>query len=217
MTWIIALLSLRAVLALTRAFLPPNNPHAHRQTDTLAVSMRYFSRWFLEDNLRQPLLPAVLNAGDAYGIMRMELPLLNLLGAPAFALGPDLGQIAACIIVFTWHALLLFANYRVWRHIQIGNINAGIAVLLLPLLSIGDQYYSRYMPDVTAMSLVLLAIGLSWHRPRLFWSTILAAVGMSIKPPAVALFGLLLLRPKWWEWLVWPRPWVSIALLAPAL
>lgn len=212
-----ALLTVRVAFGIYRAFLPPNNPHAHRQTDTLAVSLRYFSRWFIEDDAKMPLLPAVLNAGDTSGIMRMEFPFVNLLGAPGFFAGPHTGQAMACLIIFAFHALLLLANIRIWRDTKICGIPMRLALLLLPIFSLTDQYFTRYMPDITALLLVLSAIGLSWEKPRFCFSVALASLGLLIKPPAVAMFGLLLAQGNLWRVIRQNLLWVGAALVAPVL
>ncbi len=214
------LLVMRTAAALYRAFIPPGNPHAWRQFDTLGVSARYFSRWFLENETRYPLLPAVLNSGDAYGIMRMELPLVNLLGAFGFFAGPDFGQTLACLLLFTLHGLLLWFNYRVWYSIDIAGIPMRMAILLLPVFSLTDQYFSRYMPDVTAILLVLAAIGLTWNTasmPRYSVAIVLASLGMLIKPPAVAMFGILLAQPNMLRMFRQNTLWVCVSLVAPLL
>ncbi len=84
------------VLAVGAGFdFPP--PHEWRQTDTMGVAMRYFSRWFLEADRSWPWLPAALSTGHDLGIGPQEFPLLNLLGEPLFALGPLWGKVAACL------------------------------------------------------------------------------------------------------------------------
>src|SRR4051812_35303279 len=94
---ILTLLALRFGALLFGAFLPLGFPDVWRQITTLGISMRYWSRWNLEPGAEHLLLPAVLDSGDGQGFMPMEFPILNLLTAPFFAMGPYWGRVGAIL------------------------------------------------------------------------------------------------------------------------
>ena len=60
----------------------------------------YWLRWTQESDLQYPLLPAVLTAGDKYGITPTEFPILTLLTAPLFGLGVEWGRVVAQLFIF---------------------------------------------------------------------------------------------------------------------
>jgi hypothetical protein len=105
----LGLSAIRLLSLIATSFLSLTPPHLWRQIDTLSVSLRYYLRWFVESG--SPLfLPAVLNSGDSLGIMPMEFPLLNILFAPAFGLGPYYGKVL-CLIAY----VLFVFGFSLWN------------------------------------------------------------------------------------------------------
>lgn len=192
-----------AILAIA-AFLPFGLPHMHRQSDTLGVSMRYWSRWTVEAASHHPLLPATLVSGDQEGILPTEFPLLNLVTAPCFALGTWTGRYAARLLLLAAVLALTLYNARAWRGRFVDGVDAGRAMLAVPLVSFAMPVVGRFMPDYLAMILVCLAVGLSWDGKRPSAALALAALGLLVKPTAVTALGLCLFRPRaawrasWW-------------------
>jgi hypothetical protein len=189
------LVGARFAVLFARAFLPLGLPEIWRQTDTLGVALRYWLRWTVELNPGPRLLPAILNSGDTLGIMPMEFPLLNLISAPFFALGSRAGQTGALLFLFALSLALTIANVRLWRGKLVAGVDAGTAMWLLPLVSIGADWVGKFMPDYPAMLLVLIAVGLSWEKDRPGISGLLAALGLLMKPTSVVVFALWLVRP----------------------
>ncbi len=194
--WIKYLIGLKVAVAILAAFSPFVHPHIIRQTDTMAVALRYWMRWTLETDLQYPLLPAVLTAGDSYGITPMEFPFLNLITAPFFALGADWGKTLSALFVIILYLSLTYALSRVWRGIKLFGVDAGEAIWLMLIFGVSQMYWGRFMPDYLAFSLVLLAVGLSFKEINIKASLPLAALGLLIKPPAIIAMGILLIEPK---------------------
>jgi hypothetical protein len=201
---ILGLVTFRWCVLFLRAFLPLTLPEIWRQIDTLGVSLRYWTRWNVDHDFS--LLPAVLNSGDSRGIMPMEFPLLNIIAAPAFSLGPWLGVAAAQCILFSLLLILVVVNARVWRGVQIYAIDAENAMWMLPIFSFGAVWGGKFMPDFLSVLLVVLAVGISWKEEKPFLSGALGALGMLIKPTSAVVLIILLLRQKLkWRWMsLWP-------------
>jgi hypothetical protein len=206
------LVLLRFLFAFIRTFFPPILPHAHRQVDTLGVSLRYWNRWNFEPTLQHPLLPAVIDRGENYGIQAMELPIFNLVTAPAFALGPFKGMMLAQFIYLMICVGLWLISLRVYKNIRIAGISAHDAIFVLPIVSLGGLYLGRFMPDFISMMLVLISIGLSWQQPRILASVLLASLGLMLKPPSVIVFGLLLLHEDPRRSIRQSLPWVVLSV-----
>jgi hypothetical protein len=213
---VILMLFRYSVLAVS-AFLPLSFPDVWRQVVTLGVSMRYWSRWTVEEATLHPLLPAVLDSGDTQGIMPMEFPILNLATAPFFALGPHLGRAFAILFYNSVMFSLVWVNARIWRGKQVKGIDAFPAMLLLPIFSIGMQWSGKFMPDFLSILLVCISIGLSWTQDRPIRSFLFAALGLLMKPTAVIVYLLFLLHPKkirkWASSSLWGIPAVGITLV----
>jgi hypothetical protein len=177
------------------------HPHIWRQVDTLAVSARYWNRWSVETVDFAHWIPAVLNSGDTRGIMPMEFPLLNLLGAPFFIFGPTWGQVAAIFVHGLVCIAVTWATSRAWHRggdskIFFFGISAEEIVLWIPVVSVSVQSFTRFMPDYLSAMLVLWAIGLSWDRKnRKGLSLLLASLGLLMKPPSVIVFAIFFLSP----------------------
>jgi hypothetical protein len=191
--WIYALLVLRFAMLGIRAFLPLGYPDIWRQVDTLSVSLRYWMRWTIEPAASSPwvsLLPAVLASGDGNGIMAMEFPLLNLLGAPFFAFGPYWGRSLAVLVVNALALTATLAHARVWKGERLAGIPAWPVMLLLPVYSFSLTWSSKFMPDYLSVLLVGMALGLSWRRPGA--SFLLGALGLLMKPTSIVVYALAL-------------------------
>ena len=183
------------VLAIS-SFLPLSFPDVWRQVITLGISMRYWSRWALETGIHHPLLPAVLDSGDTQGIMPMEFPILNLITAPCFALGPHLGRGCAILLYNFLMFSLVLLNAKIWKGKKIVGIEPFSAMLLLPLFSIGLHWSGKYMPDFVSVLLLCIATGLSWtdNRPRR--SFVAATLGMLMKPTSIIVLALFLAHQR---------------------
>jgi hypothetical protein len=65
---------LKLALLTLACFTPFTHPHIVRQTDTMSVALRYYLRFFVEEGGHHHFLPALLSAGDQYGLAPMEFP-----------------------------------------------------------------------------------------------------------------------------------------------
>lgn len=179
-------------------FLPFSLPHTVRQTDTMGVSFRYLHRWSLEKDFS--LLPAVLNSGKGQGIQAMELPVLNILTAPSFVFGIDLGRVVARFALFFIVTGFTFLAYRWWEEKKIMEVEVRQGFFLLPIVGVTAIYFHRFMPDYLAFGFVLCSMGVLFQniKTRYLWGFFFSAIGMMIKPPVVIAFAplLLLLSPK---------------------
>ncbi len=206
-------LAARFFVLAVASFLIWSPPHIHRQSDTLGVALRYWSRWTKEPASRLPLAPAVLNSGDNEGILATEFPALNLVTAPFFALGIRAGYTASRLFVCLLVLFLVLANSHAWKGVRLSGIDAERAMLLLPLFSFSAFYAGHFMTDFIAVLLVTFAVGASWDRDRPFASYFLCALGLLLKPTSVTVLALLLVDrgwPKRWRWIV---PALATALL----
>lgn len=196
----IALLTIRFFCALIYCFLPLNYPHLWRQTDTMAVAMRYWLRWTAEPSAPYLLLPAILNSGDTMGLMPMEFPLLNILTAPFFMFGPYWGRVGANIFLCFLLLFLVLVNYKIWKKFHFGKINAGYAILLLPMFSFANPVAFRFMPDFLSFLLCLMALGFGWNKEnsqkKRIACFLLSSLGLLLKPTTIAIFFLILLQDK---------------------
>jgi hypothetical protein len=190
--WLIAL---KVVVVSVMIMLPLNLPHVWRQVDTLAVAMRYWQRWTIGSD-PHPLWPAVLNSGDYFGYMGMELPLVNLMAAPFFAAGPMAGTKISMFALFGLNIILWLLALRVWRGISIGCIDVARALRWLPLIGISAINFGRFLPDTAAMLFCLSGCGLVWKNRLNPIGLGLMAVGTLIKPTACVTFAVLLLKPE---------------------
>ena len=204
--WIYILLTFKYVSLMFRGALPFTGPETHRQYDTMGVSMRYASRWFLEtfpDHYtfaQKYLLPAVLNAKDHFGIVPMEFPLMNLLAAPFFFFGHEYGRILAYMWIMTIIFSLTIFNACQWKKHRLLGLNAYPAFLLLPLFSLGLHWSSKFMPDYFSLLLLCSGISFTWGlslSPKNFsLSVLLCTLGVLMKPTSVTVFGLYLANTK---------------------
>jgi hypothetical protein len=209
-------LMLRAFSAIINCFLPFDLPHIIRQTDSIAVSMRYWSRWLYEDHLQYPLYPAVLNSGQSYGFMPMEFPLLAIVTAPFHFFGPYFGKVFCCLFICFLILYFIYLNFKIWKDIEILGLNAGNMILLMPIFSFSASISWRFMPDFTSLLLCLTAVGLTWNRVTYVKPFLLATLGLLLKPVTIILFPIYLLNKnllKNISNLIWIIPSILIALL----
>lgn len=189
----------RCFFASVALFLPLGHPHVWRQIDTLGVSLRYWLRWTVEAPSSWPLLPAVLHSGDGSGIMAMEWPLLNILAAPLFEFGPALGTALARALVLALNISLVLWNLRIWRGQSPGGVEASRSFRWMPLIGLGLVFFPKFIPDATAMLLVLAATGFLYQRKSPGLATMLLLSGFLMKPTSVIVLALLLLAPRIWD------------------
>lgn len=192
------ILSLRIVAGAIHSFFPVTSPHIWRQTHTLSVAMRYWSRWFIEQDGLPWWFPAVLESRDTVGIMPMEFPFLGMVTAGSFFFGPFWGKTVIHLLHLSLMTGLIYANYRVWKGKKILGFDGSLMVLLSGCFSFGAPFFAKFIPDPFAMLLVLWACGLSWEK-RSFLGFVLAALGLLMKPPTVTTFAIFLLHPLPWR------------------
>jgi hypothetical protein len=183
----------RCFFACVALFLPLGHPHVWRQMDTLGVSLRYWLRWSVESPSPWPLLPAVLHSGDSSGIMAMEWPLLNIVAAPLFALGPAWGTALARGLVLALNIALLLWNMKIWKGQTPGGIDASRSFRWMPLIGPGLVFFPKFIPDVVAMLFVLAGTGFLYQKKARGWASLLLLSGLLMKPTSVIVLALLLL------------------------
>lgn len=207
---------IRAFAACINSFLPFDLPHIIRQTDTMAVAMRYWSRWVYEPYTENLLYPAVLNSGQSYGFMPTEFPILTMVTAPFFLFGPYLGKIFACLFMCFLVLYLTYINLKIWKNIKILEISAFNMILLFPIFSFSASIGWRFIPDFISVQLCLIAIGLTWNKTSYIKPFILTLVGLLLKPVTVILFPLYLLNKNIFKSiynLIWLLPAVLLSFL----
>jgi len=207
---------IRALTAVLRPFLPFDMPHVWRQVDTIAISIRYWMRWTVENELRHPLVPAVLNSMDGYGLMPMEFPVVNLLGAPFFALGPGLGQSAAVAFLIAIHFAFTWVCYLQWRTKKVFGFEIGNTFLLIPVLGISGVFVTKFMPDTLAMLILLSGVGLLWDRKSI-WGMLLVSLGLLIKPSSVIVLILIVMQDVSWKERIKNVAWTIPAFICAGL
>jgi len=207
------LLALRFIEGLVMAFYPYPGPHFWRQTDTLSVGIRYAQRW--QEGLTgwDFWLPAMLNSGETSAIMPMEFPFYNFLLGLGYLVSWENGPLYASLIAFGWSLLLWGAILWVWRNHDIWGIPAWRVWLLLPLLGQSGLYFTKLMPDFTAMAFLLLACGVVWddEKEHPWIAGGLATLGLLIKPPVCILLALLFLKKTKWAFLR-QALWIIVSL-----
>ena len=196
---LIILFLIRALAAFIYCFLPFDMPHVVRQTDTLAVSIRYWSRWAYEPNLGNQFIPAVLNSGASYGYMPSEFPFMTIITAPFFYFGPYWGKVLACLFIWLIVFTLTLINLKIWRNIYICGLSAFSAMLLLPMFSFSASISWRFIPDFIAVQLCLVAVGLTWEKNQIIKPFFLTLVGLLLKPVTIIVFPLYLTHKNIWQ------------------
>jgi hypothetical protein len=204
----------RCFFALVAVFLPLGHPHVWRQMDTLGVSLRYWLRWTVEAKSPWPLLPAILHSGDSSGLMAMEWPLLNLLAAPLYFAGPSWGTTLARALVFVLNISLVLWNIRLWHGLTPGGVNAARSWRWMPIMGLGLVFFPKFIPDATAMLLVLAATAYLYQQKNFRVATLLLLCGFLMKPTSVIVLALLLLAPRLWPTLSKAAPAVGLAFAA---
>jgi hypothetical protein len=210
------LFTIRALGALIYCFTSIDLPHAIRQTDTLSVAIRYWSRWFYEFHDPHPLIPALLNSGTSQGYMPSEFPIQTLLSAPFFYFGPYYGKVLSCLFVWSIVTFLIIINVKIWKKINICEINGASLMLLIPLVSVTTQLSWRFMPDFIAFQLCLVAIGMTWDKNISIKPFFLSLIGLLLKPITILTFAIYLLHSKLLKKtynLLWLLPAISLAYL----
>lgn len=214
--WLFTFAVIKIAISVVACFTYFSTPHHWRQADTMGVTLRYWLRWTVEPELQHPFLPAVLTAGDAYGIAPMEFPILNILLAPLFFFDLEWGRTLTRLVLLLINISLLWISYRVW-HQHLGVQIAKLSHLFLVLNGLSFLYIDKFMPDFTSFILVLVAMGYSWDKPSIK-SFLPAALGLLIKPTSIIVFLLFLRRPfkellrDFSGYAVWGIPAVGLAL-----
>lgn len=196
------------------AFLPPSLPGVWRQTDTLGVALRYWLRWTVEQGVLVPLFPAVLNSGDQSGIMPMEFPVLNLVSAPLFALGPFWGRVLSMLVVLLIVHGLIFLNFKVWKKSAMDSFG----FFLMAIATFSSGWTGKFIPDFISVLLVLLGVGWSWTKTSPIKSCLSCGLGILMKPTSIVVMALYLAHPKAWartkENVIWKNLiWGGVAVV----
>jgi hypothetical protein len=197
--------------------LPLSNPHTHRQTDTLGITLRFWSRWMAteEPGFWMRLFPVALNSADSFGYVVTEAPLLNWVLAPWFALGPYWGSVGARLTLLTLVFACLAACARNWRGMAWHGVPLSRVAWFFPLFSLGAVYSGKFIPDTLATVALLAAVSRGWTRPAFAVSFLLAATGLLIKPTSVVVLAWVFLHPDRFSFRRWS--WVPLALVVGAV
>lgn len=212
---LLGLSGLRVMSALFLSFTYFSGPHVIRQIDTLGVSLRYYMRFLEGESLSTFLLPAVLSAGDSFGISPMEFPFLNFLLFPFFSVNTNFVRFIHLLILFG----LTLLNFKIWKGVEKEGVKIDSLFLFLPIYSISQVYIDKFMPDYLAFVLICLAMGmrLGDKKYHCFFAFLFASLGLLIKPPVVVAFGPLLFlmdfRQLGKEILKWIMPAFVISIL----
>jgi hypothetical protein len=190
---VVTFLVVRMIGSLLHAFAPVTKPHMWRQVDTMGVALRYARRWTIEADDFAWWIPSVLNSGDTRGIMAMEFPLVNMLGALGFLVAGhdvDLGRMLAQLFLMVFITALIFWNWKVWSKTS---MLVARGVLFASCLGFATPFTAKFMPDLTAMLLATLGVGMIVSRRLL--GVVLLGLGTLVKPTAAPVVGLVCLLP----------------------
>ena len=215
-SFVYAVLAVRFIGAIATIFFPITTPHTWRQVDTMATALRYARRWTVETTDFSWWIPAVLNSRNTRGIMAMEFPAMDMLGALGFVIAGknvDLGRILAQGLVVSMVIVLVYLAGLVWRDADQKPEGMAPAALLAASCSFAIPFTAKFMPDITAMLLALIGTAGIWRlRP---WGVICLALALLIKPTSGIVAVLLLLHPE--QFRIWGRQFIFILLaLIPA-
>lgn len=215
-SFVYAILVVRFIGAIATIFYPITSPHTWRQVDTMATALRFARRWTVEMTDFSWWMPAVLNSGSTRGIMAMEFPAMNMLGALGFVVAGthiDLGRrLAQGLVVVTVSGLIYLAG-RVWRDADQKPEGMVPAALLAASCSFAIPFTAKFMPDITAMLLALIGTAGVWRLRA--WGVLPLALALLMKPTSGIVAALLLLHPL--QMRVWGKQLVLVVLaLVPA-
>lgn len=177
-------------------FLPFYHPHIIRQNDTLGIIVRYWLRWTQEPNLISPLYPALIQAGDSYGIHATEFPLLYIILAPLMALPNPYAIILIKIIFFAFALFLVKLSSDIWEKNKSLDLDFKLIHKIFIIFGCSSVYFFKLMPDFIAMMMVLIAVGLSFEKNALLKSTFWATLGLLLKPTVILVFPIIFLATK---------------------
>ena len=175
--------------------LPPHGEHAWRDADGLGVA-----RSFLHDGWN-PLLPRVAERGNLTGIVGMELPLLNWLGAAAMRVLGERDWVCRALVLLSL-VPLAFGFRRLARQLLPQPAAADLATAFLLLEPLVLVFSHKFMPEVPMLAFLvwggsLALAGMAQGRRRDF---ALAALCLSLaavlKPTGVAVAVPLALRAR---------------------
>jgi hypothetical protein len=143
--------------------------------------------------------------------------------APAFALGPEAGRVLALLLLFGLHFFLTWLCHLRWRDRKVSGLPVGPAFLLFPWIGIAGAYIQKFIPDYLAMVLVLGGVSFLWDAKRSRKDTLFGAaaiaIGLLVKPTAITVLALLLLREEGvgLRWTDWVRRARGLFSVVPAL
>lgn len=178
-------LAIKLIIALFTSSKAILTPHAHRQIDTLGVSVAYWNKFQQGLTGWDFWLPSVLNARDASGIMAMELPLLNLILAPFMAIPIENKLITLHLVYYVIIFILFLANAKLWKNIKLINIDMYDVMRILPIAGILIGHVAKVIPDIPANIIVLMSMALVLKSEKTKTSIFLLMLGLLIKPTAI--------------------------------
>lgn len=196
---------------------PLETSHHWRQTSVLMVARNYAEQGV------DMLHPRMDTAGSLTGITGMEFPLLNMLIAWGMLLFGDAYWPGRLIVLLVGSLGVLCFHKLVHRHL--GATVALYAALLL-LFSLWFMYARKVMPDVFAVSLVLIGLerldaARGTHSPwaSLVLGSLLISAGLLSKITAGCLLAVwpVLAWPQRRTWIVQLGTWLVAVATLPAL
>jgi hypothetical protein len=120
----------------------------------------------------------------------MEFPALNLLFAPCFAFGPYWGRVLAMLGLLTIVYALIWIAVRVWRDFK--GVRS-FSFWFIACATFSSGWTGKFIPDLISVLLVLIAVVFKNTGKRPLASSLLATLGLLMKPTSIVVFGLLLI------------------------
>ncbi len=208
-------LALALVWRIGELTLPPHLEHAWRDADGLGVARCFVREGF--DLLR----PRVMERGAMSGIVGMEFPLVNALGAALMAVGGVHDWLAR---LPCWLALvpLMLGGWALGRRLLEDESAAAMAAGCLVLQPLVVIYARKCMPEVPMLAMLVWGMALAHDAfaraslSRAAWAGSLLAMAALLKPTgfAVAVPLALWLRGALRAPGARPRTWGAAALVA---
>ncbi len=216
---VMLVLGIRCWGAIGNCLAPISSPHTWRQVDTMATALRYARRWTIETTDFSWWIPAVLNSQNTRGIMAMEFPAVNMLGALGFVTAGshiDLGRIFAQILLTLTVGGLIYVAGSAWLKNDSSDQPGRFVTMawFAACCSFSTPFTAKFMPDTTAMLLALIGTAGIW-RFR-WWGVACLALGILIKPTAAVVVALLLLHPRTFRAWLKQFPLVLLAVVPAA-
>lgn len=224
------LLSFYLGSAAYRAWINPSGAHGQRQLDTAGMSLALALDFQSEGGhafYRSAFFPRILNRGLSSGVNAVEFPVLNLLTAPFFFLGPHWGNFLSSLGILILNLIVGLIFVPRWLALWGASLPRIVGTLIYFSIPSIESQAVVVMPE--GLSFPLLVIGATWFCEDLshgflqcFKGIALLGLAIAVKPTAsigllavvgylvvtkrkrtevfLACFGLVLalLFPGWW-------------------